>query len=312
MDEAVTLDLLREDDDEVLHGAACSGRRTIFVWLLFHDFVLDGATIQQCSEHMDIVRFLVAREHFGEYQWCMAGLAACGDLETLKRIHRPFLNFPFVYMVYAAENGHLETLQWIFSHAADLNEGIVYVAARRGHLHVLEWVHAVRPSFLASTLREASVRAAEGGHIPILRWFKGLNCHWTVETACGAARFGTLDTLMWLHDEGCPMDVSVCSSAAMGGNLSILAWLRGKGCEMNANTMRCAVQLGCPGGLALVRWVVEHGCPIDAMALLHAAGSGRTDVVEYLLGRWSHTHDVRARALEVALDHGFLDIVHML
>jgi len=71
-----------------------------------------------------------------------------------------------------------------------------------------------------------------------------------------------------------------CSRVAEMNKLEYLVWLREvKNCDWDERTINMAVY---QGNLAMVKYCVENGCPIDANACLCAAQEGHLDVLKYL------------------------------
>ena len=71
-----------------------------------------------------------------------------------------------------------------------------------------------------------------------------------------------------------------CQRVAEMNKLEYLVWLREvKNCDWNSLTIRAAVY---QGNLAMVKYCVDNGCPIDAWALWCAASKGYLDVLKYL------------------------------
>ena len=85
-------------------------------------------------------------------------------------------------------------------------------AAEGGHLHVLKWLRANGCPWDEGTCE----KAAEGGHLAVLRWARANGCPWDEQT-CSSAAFGAhLELLQWARANGCPWDEKACSMAAMG------------------------------------------------------------------------------------------------
>ena len=75
-----------------------------------------------------------------------------------------------------------------------------------------------------------------------------------------------------------------CYKVAEMNKLEYLVWAREvKNCDWNSRTINMASKRG---NLAMVKYCVENGCPMDEDACLYAAGEGHLDVLKYL-----HEHD---------------------
>ena len=93
---------------------------------------------------------------------------------------------------WAAENGHLDVLQWLREQGCDWNEGTCGGAAAGGHLDVLRW-------------------AVENG----APWVPG-NCR-------VAAYHGQLEALQWLRANGCPWNRADCLESATSPE--VIEWI---------------------------------------------------------------------------------------
>jgi hypothetical protein len=72
----------------------------------------------------------------------------------------------------------------------------------------------------------------------------------------------------------------ICWKVASMNKLEYLVWLREvKNCDWDLRTIREAAE---QGNLAMVKYCVENGCPMDAWACVCAAREGHLDVLKYL------------------------------
>jgi len=144
----------------------------------------------------------------------------------------------------AAENGHLNILQWLkLNENGNVNGGycrwedttptdVCSTAAKGGHFHILKW--ASENGGLCDS--ETCANAAEKGRLDILKWLIEIGCPWDSETCANAAGGGHLNVIQWARENGCPWDEWSCSNAACGGHIDTLKWLRKNGCPWNLNT----------------------------------------------------------------------------
>lgn len=74
---------------------------------------------------------------------------------------------------------------------------------------------------------EPCAAAAQGGHLSILKWLRGVGCEWDDNTTEDAARHGHLEILQWAIAEGCPCNFQFCMDVAYGRDHDdVVRWLR--------------------------------------------------------------------------------------
>ena len=98
-----------------------------------------------------------------------------------------------------------------------------------------------------------------------------------------------------------------CSRVARMNKLEYLVWAREvKNCDWNSRTINMASKRG---NLAMVKYCVENGCPMDAYACELAAEEGHLDVLKYL-----HEHDCpwNSRACFYAHRYNHVDCLNYL
>ena len=87
-----------------------------------------------------------------------------------------------------------------------LNESGIAHAAENGHLEVVQYLRqlGVEWDFLTCA------NAAENGHLELLKWARANQCPWNIWTCRGAAWNGDLELLNWARANGCPWDGITC------------------------------------------------------------------------------------------------------
>mmetsp|Transcript_35797 Transcript_35797/g.101304 ORF Transcript_35797/g.101304 Transcript_35797/m.101304 type:complete len:892 (+) Transcript_35797:527-3202(+) len=126
---------------------------------------------------------------------------------------------------------------------------------------------------------ETCARAAENGHLHVLKWAHQHACPWNEETCARAANAGHLHILKYAWSHGCRWYSGQCTNAAAaGGYLEMLKWARGQGCSWNELTCASAAR---GGHLEVLQWAVEHGCPWDAGTCTAAASRGHLEVLQW-------------------------------
>ncbi|KXZ43075.1 hypothetical protein GPECTOR_104g81 [Gonium pectorale] len=167
----------------------------------------------------------------------------------------------------AAEAGQLEVLRVL--HAAGVALGawrLAECAARGGRLHVLAWlVEALGEA--AAVLEQGWVllaAAAQSGSVEALAWLRARGCAFSGVCVPAAARSGCEAALEWLLERGCPMPAGGWEAyvAACGqGDLAMAAYLRRLGVPWGPQgTVFGELVSGAPP--AVLRWLLEEGCPV--------------------------------------------------
>ena len=105
-------------------------------------------------------------------------------------------------------------------------------AAEEGHLEVLQWARSEGCPWDNRTCSEA----AGGGRLAVLQWARSQGCPWDEDTCFYAASEGYLEVLQWARSQGCPWDEYTCSLAASRGHLEVLQWARSQGCPWDEDT----------------------------------------------------------------------------
>ncbi|KAL7751268.1 hypothetical protein RI367_003127 [Sorochytrium milnesiophthora] len=193
----------------------------------------------------------------------------------------------------AAEHGQLETVKWFHYHT-DLACTIdaMEQAARTGRLDIVQFLHDNRTEGCTTAAMD---NAAAAGHMDVVLWLhenRTEGC--SVDAVNGAARNGLLLVVRWLHEhyphtltpgalytaaEGGWLDVirylhydlaiqcttQTMDRAAQWCGLDVVRLLNGNGFETGtAVAVTAAVMMG---QLATVRFLVEHGYPVDRNAI---------------------------------------------
>ena len=78
----------------------------------------------------------------------------------------------------AAQNGHLELLQWVRAHQCPWDEMTCFIAAENGHLELQKWARSNDFAWNAAT----SFIAALTGRLELLKWARENGCLWDEKT----------------------------------------------------------------------------------------------------------------------------------
>ena len=99
--------------------------------------------------------------------------------------------------------------------SALMDDDLCMYAAQNGHLHTLQWLRARDPPCLWHEW--TCEGAAANGHLEVLKWLRSqeLPCPWGEITCRGAAANGHLEVLQWLRSQEPPVPVE---SKSLPGN----------------------------------------------------------------------------------------------
>lgn len=136
---------------------------------------------------------------------------------------------------WAAQNGHVELLQWLLSHTSEkCTPFAMDLAALNGHLPILTWIHTNKAGGCTDL---AADWAACRGHDGVLKWLyhhTASRCS-AVATMVAAGR-GDIAMLKWLCQQGVTCSIAAADWAFACGHPETLAWLETRGC---VRTVRC-------------------------------------------------------------------------
>ncbi|GFH53159.1 hypothetical protein CTEN210_09635 [Chaetoceros tenuissimus] len=145
-------------------------------------------------------------------------------------------------------------------------------------------------------------KAAAGGQLELVTWFRGQNIFWNVRTLRSAVQSGNKELIQYMLSDGCshrnsprlceasvdnedkkiafeslmymrqlgiPWDEETCSSAARNGNLEALIYARNNGCPWDEWTLSKAAK---HNHIDVVKYCLENRCPAGTNACYYAAG----------------------------------------
>ena len=181
----------------------------------------------------------------------------------------------------AAQNGHLQVLEWLAVRNILPTPSGANWAAWGGHLQVLKWLASRN---ILPTQRGADWAAAYG-HLQVLKWLAERNILPTQEGADLAAVNGHLQVLEWLATKNILPTREIADYVAMSGQLQVLEWLEARNI---LPTQRGADWAAMNGQLQVLEWLaVRNILPTQKGADL-AAEDGRLQVLEWLAARGIH------------------------
>ena len=103
-----------------------------------------------------------------------------------------------------AKYGSLEQLQKVRENGCLWDELTCMNAAENGHLDVLQWARHASPP--CPWDKYTCAFAAKNGHLDVLQWARHASppCPWDELTCAYAAQNGHLDVMQWARENGCP------------------------------------------------------------------------------------------------------------
>mmetsp|Transcript_6880 Transcript_6880/g.14842 ORF Transcript_6880/g.14842 Transcript_6880/m.14842 type:complete len:365 (-) Transcript_6880:65-1159(-) len=189
----------------------------------------------------------------------------------------------------AAKCGHISFLEWLWgktsekhSHesANDDLQGLVlsahYGAASSSRIEVLLWVQSKGKCWNEET---CSI-CASCGQLETLKYLRNQNYPWDSDTALAAGCNGHLEVFKYAYYNACPIDgITVCLAAAARGHLSILRWIHENMFTLPEDICWYAI---IHGQLAILKWFVKIGYPIDCWKVCHeAAREGHVNIIQW-------------------------------
>ncbi|KAG2433554.1 hypothetical protein HYH02_012671 [Chlamydomonas schloesseri] len=191
-------------------------------------------------------------------------------------------------LIVAAQEGHLEVVQWLLALAEDslpASKLVGDVASAAGAGAGPSAISSINndevpplPLVQAGVLCSAVFCAAvESGSVPVLELLLGVGCPWDPPAAWeAAARVGCCDVLLFLKDNGCPLptnDEPYLLAASNADQLTIHV-LRELGCSWGARgdtLARSLQEFHRHMPLEGMKALAAAGCPADWAALLQLA-----------------------------------------
>ncbi|KXZ55194.1 hypothetical protein GPECTOR_3g339 [Gonium pectorale] len=194
-------------------------------------------------------------------------------------------------VISAARSGNLAALQALLAAGWPMRASdVAPKAARAGHLHVLAWLldeHGAEPA--GQLLNQALFSAAAAsGSLEVLGWLRQRGCPWGCGAYSGAAEAGCEAALEWLVEQGCPMEESgqPYMKASCNGDMATLRCLRRLGVPWGPTGqvfLGAATSRPDPVPLGQLRWLLQHGCPVE-----YEAAEERLSVSRGVRSQWAN------------------------
>ncbi|GFH53376.1 hypothetical protein CTEN210_09852 [Chaetoceros tenuissimus] len=241
----------------------------------------------------------------------MGEIAAKGDLEMVQLLLglEMILNcFPAIIgsvIDNSAQHGHINILKWLFNDISNgkrrdsivkrKSESMFLAASESGHLDIIKWGKDIAKLESYEFCKYgAFCNALKGGHISLVRWYRGQDVpfdEYTLPLAAESRKIALLEYLLeyecpndnpltcasvfssesekyqeslhvlqWLREQhNTPWDESTCYKAAETGNIDALKWARENGCPWDEGTLCAAAKMG---HFHIVNYCLENGCPV--------------------------------------------------
>lgn len=200
----------------------------------------------------------------------------------------------------SARIGCLEVYRW--AHQSGFPLCGMRAAAQNGHVEIVQYAHETGSLYLEDTC----LQAAKHGHVKVLQYAHKNGCSWDEDTCNTAAMYGHMDCLQYAHKNGCPWSKHTCDLAAQGGHLEILKYAHDNGCPWDETTCSEAAHYG---HMECLRYAHENGCPWDEATTCLALASGHMEILEWAKAKgcpWSEENCAQAVAFAQMLqENGF-------
>ncbi|KAG5184040.1 hypothetical protein JKP88DRAFT_163563 [Tribonema minus] len=182
--------------------------------------------------------------------------------------------------------GRLDALQWALDHADIIPPKPAYVAwdfcpaAENGHINILQWAkdtHRRAPS----TMQKWALAAATGGQVRVISWLAKANMIDIPDfVSVRAAQQGRVDVLRWLHDSGSMFIADdIFEIAAKAGQLEVVAWGLESGYGVRSGVLEAAAA---EGHFDILKWAHVTGVPFTEGVLRGAIDCGKLNIIKWL------------------------------
>ena len=264
--------------------SASVGALDVLKWLLKHSFEIDSDTCRAAIKagELELLEFAMDTggckmdEEVTEYacEWA----ALIGNQAMLEYVRTcGATGWGVEVSAAAAFNGDLPMLEYLWRHKCLFDASCISRAASQGHLSVVKWLLKKGCPCDDKLCSEA----AGGGHTEILEWALLQNLPWDAFTcAKNAAEGGHLGTLKCVIANEANWDAGTMSLAALSGNLAMVKWMVEKGCPVSP---RANTYAAFKGHLPIMKWLRKNDYKWDLkQSYIFAAGGGHVDVLEWL------------------------------
>ncbi|EGZ18361.1 hypothetical protein PHYSODRAFT_301057 [Phytophthora sojae] len=213
----------------------------------------------------------------------------------------------------AATRGRLDIVHWLYAHRCGGCSTAAFLgAASHGHLDVLKWLHNFYPMLCDS--EKEQVLAAEYGHVGVVRFLlPGRRAREVKACLVAAAANGHVQVMEAVFPW--PVDMTQCLvAAAAKDHLEVLRLLLDRGYNDQIRYVGPALRDAVAAGqVNSIQFLLDKCDDFGVRSALGTAvESGRTAVVEQILGRCSPDEVPIGRELKKAAQRNQCEIVQLL
>ncbi len=218
-----------------------------------------------------------------------------GHLEVLRWLRSQNPPYAWDYLVWgaAAASGKVDVLEWLRRQDPPCpwdDNWVLGKAAGAGSIEIMEWLCAYLKDRFSSSLtwpRVAYIRAAENGHLHVLRWLRSRERYpdWDSGVCDAAISSGNIEPISWLRsqDPPCPWGYYISfDSPAARGDIAMIKWMMDNGapCRLTKELTQLAAMRG---KLDMLKWLrgMNPPCPWNEQVCEQAAYFGHLDVLKW-------------------------------
>lgn len=185
-------------------------------------------------------------------------------------------------MQVAAENGHLEMVQYLHSHNVTCTAQAMDHAAANNHMEVVQWFHENRSEGCSTTAMDL---AAAHGYLGMVRWLyqnRSEGCtSFAMETAAQRGHFGMIQ---FLHGNGLAViSQTAFENAVLNNHIQMAQWMHQNRSE-SVVTAYLLDRAGRHRLFDMIKWLIgkEGYDEFIPSAMDGAAAAGHFPIVQYL------------------------------
>lgn len=249
------------------------------------------------SPYITIPKCDLRRRHW--LKFTLPQLAAGGDLEGVKYLHRIYKNNLFythygqhidgvsLGMEWASTHGHLPVVQYLHDISQEQSESVQSVfgwlgALWNGHLPVIDFLHRAYGHTEVTSTTLGTI--CDNGHLAVVQY---LYEHDMVAVGSNggtpmdrASWHGHLALVQYLHSLGERPTEDAIESAAFEGHLAVVQFLHGIGAPLTSTE---AIEGACYNGhYEIVQFLHTIGAPYSAEAICIARKEGHLAIATFL------------------------------